>query len=434
MYRHKQQPPATVPLVAAPPTSKSRRGCMGLSPKQCLLLLMMNAVLVILVCWTPRTDEERLLGLIAAAESLPQEKPVHSTAAAATANVAIKKNQTRLEQLRDVCGELCDTNRPSRPSPWGYIDAVTAEVNCLGLFETDLLDQPDASAPRTLPPNMVDDFTMNGRVSVEPWYIKDIYLGKKAKTGSIQQSVWKKQDIDEWILKARNKDFETWGNYYTIDRSTLLEALQFANLTQKTVLVLGSESPWVEALCLAAGAQHVTTLEYGTILSEHPQVDTLVPREFREAYLAGRLPVFDVVVSYSSLEHSGLGRYGDSLNPWGDIMSLARAWCVTKNHGKLVLGVSTGPDRVYMNSNRVYGPLRWPYLASNWIRMNYSSGWWKRNDILTWKPPIKRYKGPPGCEIWRNQSSFVFQKTGPPGSPEESFVTGPPGSPEESFV
>jgi hypothetical protein len=51
-------------------------------------------------------------------------------------------------------------------------------------------------------------------------------------------------------------------------------------------------------------------------------------------------PLFDAVVSHSSLEHSGLGRYGDPLNPWGDLVTMARAWCVAKpNEGKLLLGV-----------------------------------------------------------------------------------------------
>ncbi len=30
------------------------------------------------------------------------------------------------------------------------------------------------------------------------------------------------------------------------------------------------------------------------------------------------------MVSFSSLEHSGLGRYGDQLNPHGDLIAMAR--------------------------------------------------------------------------------------------------------------
>ena len=40
----------------------------------------------------------------------------------------------------------------------------------------------------------------------------------------------------------------------------------------KRVLVVGSETPWVEAIILAVGAKHVTTMEYNKIISAHPQV------------------------------------------------------------------------------------------------------------------------------------------------------------------
>ena len=33
---------------------------------------------------------------------------------------------------------------------------------------------------------------------------------------------------------------------------------------------------------------------------------------------------YDAMVTFSSLEHSGLGRYGDGLNPWGDLIAMAR--------------------------------------------------------------------------------------------------------------
>jgi hypothetical protein len=44
----------------------------------------------------------------------------------------------------------------------------------------------------------------------------------------------------------------------------------------------------------------------------------MVPLEFRNSYLNNTLCIFDVIVIYSSVEHSGLGRFGDMLNSWGD--------------------------------------------------------------------------------------------------------------------
>ena len=74
------------------------------------------------------------------------------------------------------------------------------------------------------------------------------------------------------------------------------------------MLVIGSEIPWVEACCLLCGAREVVTLEYGKIISEHPQIKTMTPGEFRRAFQDKILGTFDAIVTFSSIEHSGLGR------------------------------------------------------------------------------------------------------------------------------
>ena len=91
------------------------------------------------------------------------------------------------------------------------------------------------------------------------------------------------------------------------------------------VLVVGSQSPWLEALLLENGAGHVTTLDYVKINCDHPNITTITPDELRQAYLNNKFKEFDFVVSFSSIEHSGLGRYGDGLNPWGDLIASAKA-------------------------------------------------------------------------------------------------------------
>jgi hypothetical protein len=50
----------------------------------------------------------------------------------------------------------------------------------------------------------------------------------------------------------------------------------------------------------------------------------LNPKQFSGRFLAGNLEPFDAMVSFSSLEHSGLGRYGDGLNPWADLITMAK--------------------------------------------------------------------------------------------------------------
>ena len=87
-------------------------------------------------------------------------------------------------------------------------------------------------------------------------------------------------------------------------------------------MVIGSQSPWIEAILLELGAAKITTLEYAVIKSDYPQIDTITPEDLRQAFNKGRAPTFDAMVTFSSIEHSGLGRYGDSLNPWGDLITM----------------------------------------------------------------------------------------------------------------
>lgn len=120
---------------------------------------------------------------------------------------------------------------------------------------------------------------------------------------------------------------------------------------------------------LMGGGSQVTTIEYGIIQSLHPQVHTLTPRQAREAYAAGGLGPFDAIASFSSVEHSGLGRYSDAFNPWGDLQAVARLWCVCKPGGGFLLGVpsmDSDEDVIVWNAHRLYGPFLYSHLTANW--------------------------------------------------------------------
>lgn len=118
---------------------------------------------------------------------------------------------------------------------------------------------------------------------------------------------------------------------------------------------------------MAEGAGRVTTLEYGFINSTHPRLDTILPSDFDEMYLKGTLPVYDGATSFSSIEHSGLGRYGDFLNPYGDVIAISKVWCSVKPGGHFVLALSffeTG--HLVWNAHRFYAPKRFSLVTPNW--------------------------------------------------------------------
>ena len=71
------------------------------------------------------------------------------------------------------------------------------------------------------------------------------------------------------------KDWGRLGGAYGGEESRVLYetvSLYKHKVIGKNVLVIGSETPWVEAIFLSVGANHVTTLEYNKIISTHPQV------------------------------------------------------------------------------------------------------------------------------------------------------------------
>ncbi len=166
------------------------------------------------------------------------------------------------------------------------------------------------------------------------------------------ESIWTEEEVNEMADLCGEGLLD--GNYGMPETNNLMLGLKQMNLKDAAVLVIGSERPWVEACALSQGARKVTTLEYGAITSLHPQVHTLTPAQMR-ADPEHFLEAFDAVITYSSVEHSGLGRYGDAMNPWGDRQAMARAWCMTKKQGRLTLAVPwlENQDAIAYNAHRV---------------------------------------------------------------------------------
>lgn len=56
------------------------------------------------------------------------------------------------------------------------------------------------------------------------------------------------------------------------------------------------------------------------------------------------------------LEHVGLGRYGDPINPDGSLLAAAELQRILKPDGRLFLSVPVGRERVCFNAHRVFSP------------------------------------------------------------------------------
>jgi hypothetical protein len=169
--------------------------------------------------------------------------------------------------------------------------------------------------------------------------------------------------VNDFVAKAHAK--QAHFNYANTHVYETLDKYAAKFVTGKRGLVIGSENPWLEAILLDYGAEHVTTLEFGTIRSGHPKLSSIKPNELTRKVLKGQLEQpFDFMFSFSSLEHDGLGRYGDILNPKGDLQMMARLMTILKPSGLFFLGLPTDEtDALFWNAHRVYGPLRYPLMV-----------------------------------------------------------------------
>jgi hypothetical protein len=236
------------------------------------------------------------------------------------------------------------------------------------------------AAVEVIPKTLEDAYTLDSRIPVKQNYFDQAYLGNAALS-----SVWTVEMVDSLRQRVRNREayftYENTPLYMFFDkRSSIIEG--------KRGLVIGSESPWLESMLLENGALHVTTLEFGKIKSEHPQLTTYIPDDFKYKFLTGEIDQFDFVFSYSSLEHDGLGRYGDVLNPNGDLETMAKLLHCLKPGGYLMVGVPCCYDGLEWNAHRIYGPQRLPLLFAGYQVLGIYPPQSNLGNNATWEQPL----------------------------------------------
>lgn len=146
----------------------------------------------------------------------------------------------------------------------------------------------------------------------------------------------------------------------------LLDNLSVSN---KKVAIIGSELPWLEAIVYNYGCKNITTVEYNKPFIEHENFKVISYDEFKITD-----DKYDIIISYSSIEHSGLGRYGDNINPDEDINTINVIHEHLTNEGTLCLGFPIGKDTLVWNANRIYGRHRLPKLLANFKIIEWIGG------------------------------------------------------------
>lgn len=169
-------------------------------------------------------------------------------------------------------------------------------------------------------------------------------------------------------------------------------------IKDKVGMVLGTQNPWAENGLIHFGAKHLITVEYMKIVSEHPKLSTMHPVEVAKKFLEKTLPPVDFIFTYSSLEHDGLGRYGDPINPYADLESIARAHCLLKPNGVLFLGVPVGPDHLEGFDHRIYGKYRLSLILPLWEPIDLINSYLNLSDTKT------------HLGLYQNQPIWVLKK------------------------
>lgn len=205
-------------------------------------------------------------------------------------------------------------------------------------------------SPQTIPVHLRSAYTLNGQIPVYDWYINGVVPAKSVMwCNHYIQSFIDRFTFDN-ILNNRH-GYESYINaalFHVTACKKYTDAIR-----NKKVAVIGSESPWIEAILVNAGAQSVTTVEYNVPMCIHNTIYTMSYDDFRKS-----TDKYDAIFSYSSIEHTGLGRYGDPLNPNGDINTMADIYNALNNDGLCFLGIPVGKDALVWNAHRIYGEKR----------------------------------------------------------------------------
>ncbi|KAF1754119.1 hypothetical protein GCK72_020677 [Caenorhabditis remanei] len=178
------------------------------------------------------------------------------------------------------------------------------------------------------------------------------------------------------ILVEQQKEFllNNYSALYPV--VSMYNAMKFHRLDEKNGVVIGSMQPWVEISALVNGAAKILTVEYNELDIQDEfqyRMSSILPIELVKDWQAYESK-FDFAASFSSIEHSGLGRYGDPIDPIGDIREVLKIKCMLKQGGLLFIGFPLGTDAIYYNAHRIYGAVRLAMLFNGFEFLGIFNG------------------------------------------------------------
>ena len=158
------------------------------------------------------------------------------------------------------------------------------------------------------------------------------------------------------MVKTLSKDREIeWG--------FLLHHLEPATEFIASALDFGPMPPSAPTSQLALRQGYrVVAVGLENITHQHPDFE-YIQADINEIEQPGR---FDVITSISTLEHVGLGRYGDPVGPAFDLRAMERMRLWMRPLARMYMTIPIGQDAVIGHYHRVYGEERLPRLLEGY--------------------------------------------------------------------
>lgn len=195
-------------------------------------------------------------------------------------------------------------------------------------------------------------FLMDGAAGVTKYFFE--------KTDSTE-IFYDKKIVNKLLKKVRKNAYF----YYGETDKYLYESLKDHKINSKEVAILGSTLPWYESIVLGQNGRP-TTIEYNKINTNDNRLKIITYDD-----LIYKKNKFEFIFSISSFEHDGLGRYGDNINPNGDLEAMEYVYeNLIADNGKLFLSVPIGKDQVVFNAHRIYGKKRFFKLIEGFKIIN----------------------------------------------------------------
>ena len=212
---------------------------------------------------------------------------------------------------------------------------------------------PTPKPPSEIPADLMDRFTLGGRVLIEHNYLDATYPNN-------WPLIYTDFEIDTYLARIARREWFIYGQTDV----WMWEAIAKYPIRGKSVVNMGSLTPWYESNCLYHGASS-TTIDYNVIITLSDRIKTMTTADWDRDQ-----PSFDVAWSISSFEHDGLGMYGDPLDPEGDFKAMRKMKRVVKPGGLMFLSIPVGRDKILFNNARIYGRVRLPMLIEGWEKID----------------------------------------------------------------